>query len=113
MNPSKKGTIQRLREFAKPCKGLLASSVALAALACLLRHHTLCCSITNHFKSYERADSAWPDYASRIACPFGLFSLFMAEHLFNHSFPSRGVYHTCPYPKSHHGKARSYADGDN
>lgn len=33
MNPSKKGTIQRLRDFAKPCKGLLASSVALAALA--------------------------------------------------------------------------------
>ena len=33
MNPSKKGTIQRLREFAKPCKGLLASSVVLAALA--------------------------------------------------------------------------------
>lgn len=33
MNPSKKGTIQRLRDFAKPCKGLLASSVVLAALA--------------------------------------------------------------------------------
>lgn len=33
MNPSEKGTIQRLRDFAKPCKGLLASSVALAALA--------------------------------------------------------------------------------
>ena len=32
MNKSKKGTIQRLREFAKLCKGLLASSVVLAVL---------------------------------------------------------------------------------
>lgn len=32
MNQSKKGTIQRLREFAKPCKGLLGSSVAFATL---------------------------------------------------------------------------------
>lgn len=32
MKQSKRGTIQRLREFAKPCKRLLASSVALATL---------------------------------------------------------------------------------
>ncbi len=32
MNQYKKGTVQRLQEFAKPCKGLLASSVVLATL---------------------------------------------------------------------------------
>lgn len=35
MNQSEKGTIQRLLEFAKPCRGLLASAVALAVLGAL------------------------------------------------------------------------------
>lgn len=35
MNTSEKGTIQRLLEFARPCRELLVSAVALAVLGAL------------------------------------------------------------------------------